>query len=177
MHFMNHELHQHIGQEIKKIKKKNLEYRLDKACGGQQYVSLFLDSKDRKNAMCKVDAMLIYNNQIQVIIEIEESGLNPTKICGKYLASELSGFYERGDEKKIPFCDNPSFIQIIDITGRIGERYSKKDQAKKIEKKIQEKCKTGKIKQYYIFCIDGKDDKQGTKDFIKCLKNIIVNLA
>jgi len=173
---MQHELHLCIGKILSKIKKTDLEVKRDKACGGDQYISLFLDSKDRKNAICKVDALLIYKNQIQVIIEIEESGLNPTKICGKYLTSELSEFYERGDDKNIRFAEWPTFIQIVDTKGVNESKFSKKEQVSKIESKILDKCNTGKIKEYRLFCINGKKDRKGIKVFSDSLNNILSKL-
>jgi hypothetical protein len=35
--------------------------------------------------MCDVDLIIVLENQVRVIVEIEESGFLPTKICAKFL--------------------------------------------------------------------------------------------
>lgn len=131
---MEHKLHKKIGVALSKIKADQIV--LDEACGGQQQISLFMEKvKNRQNRICKVDAAIIQKDTIKVIVEIEESGFNPTKICGKYLTSVLSERYIR-DNENIPLSNKEVlFIQIINATNFTPE---KKEQMHLISNRLKQ---------------------------------------
>ncbi len=163
----NHPLHLKIGEKLESL--FNLPHYIlliDPACGGHQYISLFINKMNRENAMCKVDAMIVKDTNILAIIEIEESGLNPTKICGKYLAAALSKFYIHNGVK-YSLSKDTAFFQIIDISKLNKQNTSKKEQTKYIEKSIQSINSTGIIKNYSIDCIDGNDDEITLSKIVK----------
>ncbi|MDR2860935.1 MAG: hypothetical protein LBV07_00045 [Syntrophobacterales bacterium] len=77
-----HPFHKKIGSELQKIKelKSNYCVILDEACDDnrkekRKQISLFVDKKNRKNNLCKVDAIIIKQNDnaVKIIIEIDES--------------------------------------------------------------------------------------------------------
>ena len=97
------------------------EILLSGECGGIHNLPLFIsnnpyDKKGNETELCNVDAIIKTNETIRIIIEIEESGFLPTKICGKYLTSNLAKYYQYKKEERI-FLDfsNIVFIQILDM--------------------------------------------------------------
>ncbi|MCX7861630.1 MAG: hypothetical protein N2449_01385, partial [Bacteroidales bacterium] len=95
-------LHQSIGNslinQINQWNNNNLTIILDKACGGTQNVQLFLyPNKTFGNKVCQVDILILENDEIQVIIEIEESEITPVKILGKFFASAIAKYYIHED--------------------------------------------------------------------------------
>ena len=90
-----HPLHREIGMALKNYF-DNQGLILDPACGGNQNIPLFLKGqKSNKTEICNVDAAIIRNNKVKVIIEIEESTITPTQICGKLLTSILAKNYKK----------------------------------------------------------------------------------
>jgi hypothetical protein len=101
-----HPLREKIGCLLDKFKSRhtNTKVFLDEACSGinksKQQISLFAgDVKNKKSRLCKVDAMIVKDGYCKIVVEIEESGFIPTKICGKYLTTALSTHYLRDNEK------------------------------------------------------------------------------
>jgi len=85
-----------MGDILRDLLKDEKEIVLlrDKACGGNQHIPLFCTSeKSRETEYCNVDMMILKNDKIKVIVEIEESNVKPTQICGKLLTSALSRFF------------------------------------------------------------------------------------
>ncbi|MDR2796983.1 MAG: hypothetical protein LBB80_01430 [Treponema sp.] len=167
-------LHKKTGDILKNLEKNlKIDVVLDKACGigktgKSQNIPLFLkkeEIKSNETEICDVDAMVIKNNEIKIIIEIEESGFLPTKIYGKYMASNLAEYYAHDTlENEILEIkkSNVLFIQIIDTKG-LESISSKPEQFKNIEKSINNLIKTvkdagislGCIKEYKLLQIDG----------------------
>ena len=88
---MSHPLHIAIAASIKQHLGELGELLCDPACGGKQHLPLFVGTrKGRDTRMCCVDLLVILSGKIRVIVEIEESGFHPTKICGKFLQSVLA---------------------------------------------------------------------------------------
>jgi hypothetical protein len=79
---------------------------------------LFAGDKRRNSEIyCNVDALILKQGRISVVIEVEESGIRPTKICGKFLTSALSTTHIHGtkDAKPVHFADRTLFVQILRI--------------------------------------------------------------
>jgi hypothetical protein len=165
---LEHPLHKAVGNLLNEFADKNgFEPRLDPACGnnkksGKQHIPLFLSSKALDTRLCCVDAMLLKDGKVIVVIEIEESNIKPTQICGKYLTTALSRVYHHKNEPKPIILEKNSvnFIQVLDISSP-----HKKEQAKNIEVAIDGKG-YGCIKKYDIIHIDKKE-----KGYIKDLEN------
>ncbi len=134
-------------------------------CGGTHNIPLFC-SKEKANSTeyCNVDLLILKNEKIKVIIEIEESGIIPNKICGKFLTSALSSYYihESENNRPIDMDNSVAFIQILD-TSKLEESTSKKGQFANIEKSIQNviPVKGNKIDRYRLFFGDSSDFNDG----------------
>jgi hypothetical protein len=171
-----HELHKYIGDELEKnfqIGKCNVHR--DPACDGNELITLFItEKKSRKNGLCKVDALITKDDKVKVIIEIEESGFSPTKICGKYLTSALAKSYidAKGSEKVLN-SKSVLFIEVIDISKLLKDIMKKENSLKKeqldlLKEEITEMNKRigyGCIKEYKLVYFD--DDKE------KCMNDLI----
>jgi len=73
----------------------------DEACGGDQHISLFYDEeKSRAAWYCDVDMLVLKENKVRAIIEIEESNVKPTQICGEFLTSALARYYIHENKEK-----------------------------------------------------------------------------
>jgi hypothetical protein len=98
---MSHLLHTQIGKLIEEALKdiKGLKIVKDPACCREgetalQQIPLFCKNlKNRKTRYCCVDLLILQDNKIRVIVEIEESDIKPTQVCGKFLTSALSTYY------------------------------------------------------------------------------------
>jgi hypothetical protein len=159
-----HPLHKAVGNLLKEFADKHkLETRLDPACGinksGKQHIPLFLGAKSSSTRLCCVDAMLLKNGEVAAVIEIEESNIKPTQICGKYMTTALSKKYihknESLDMKDI------SFIQILDIGSP-----RKREQAENINSLTQKDFRCGCVKNYHLICVDWEEHHD-----MECLKN------
>jgi hypothetical protein len=184
-------LHKKIGDVLKNMEKVlGMDVILDKECGigkinKKQQIPLFIKKpKGNGTEICNVDAMIIKDNKIRIIIEIEESDNKPTQICGKYLTSNLAEFYAHdtlGKGKEINI-DKSSvlFIQIID-TKSLKKGSNKPIQFDHIEIAINNliytaetaKIDHGCIKNYKLIKIDGNNLSQDI--LFDEFKNIIKN--
>jgi len=156
----------HIIRKYNKIKSGG-KYFLSGECGGNHNLPLFIrndtnDTTGNATELCNVDAIIKTSDAIGIIIEIEESGYLPTKICGKYLTSNLAKYYQYKKIDYIPFDSlNISFIQIIDMRKQSKE---KEEQFRHIEKAIKNLINVaekggfehGCIKEYNIVLINAK---------------------
>lgn len=134
-----HPLHRIVGQCISSCRFPSCKIIKDPACGGQQNIPLFC-SKDKSNKTeyCNIDLLILEDSKIRVIIEIEETDITPTQICGKFLTSALSSYFIHESENNNPIrmSDSVSFIQILN-TSRLKEGTAKPDQWKNLEKSIR----------------------------------------
>ena len=123
---MSHELHVKVAELFeRKIRNKNGVILLkDQACQGKQQNSLFITKKDRKEIICKVDLLIIKDLKIRVIIEVDESNIIPTKICGKFLTSALSKRYIR-NQVEYEMNEKVFFLQILSDMGLNSKKNSK----------------------------------------------------
>lgn len=124
---MAHPLHEIIGECVNSSEFPNCKIVKSQDCGGHQDVPLFCSKdKSRETRYCLVDLLMMQDNTIRVIIEIEESDVKPTQICGKFLASALASYYIHlsQDNHPIEMGDSVLFIQVLD-TSKLEENTSK----------------------------------------------------
>jgi hypothetical protein len=166
---VEHPLHKVVGELLEEFaKKNNFLARLDDACGGDQHIPLFLDSKSNENSLCKVDAMLLKKvndkKEVVAVIEIEESGFIPTKICGKYLTTALSTLYDHEKDGSIVLKPKSiKFIQIVD-TSSLESNSDIPEKLRKIGDSIQNNYLCGCVGSYDILLVNYNDlkDRLGT---------------
>ena len=157
----NNLIHKKVGEIFKKVVPANSDFKLllDKACGGNQRIPLFYTSrKSRHTEYCNVDLLILKHNKIKVIVEIEESNVKPTQICGKFLTSALSCYYIHESEanKPVEKADSVLFIQIVDTSKLVKNKTAKYTQWKALEKSINQilPIKDGKIMSYKLLTTD-----------------------
>ena len=115
---------------------------LDTACGGDHRVSLFMgDQKGLENKVCDVDALIVRDRQVRLIVEIEESNIKPTQVCGKFLTLALAGFYSYRDRKCA--LHEVTFVQVLSSAALDTERTRKRLQVEQIAGRLQEFCRAG----------------------------------
>ena|GEM_PF-6094092 len=72
--------------------------------------------------LCCVDAIILQGEHrrqtIRAIVEIEESGFHPTKVCGKFMTSALAlGFvHESTKDEMVEMGKSVLFLQILDMS-------------------------------------------------------------
>jgi hypothetical protein len=129
-------LHEKIGNLISNYIENKDDLLKDPACGGEQHIPLFHNqAKSRAAEYCNVDLAIIKNKKIKIIIEIEESNVKPTQICGKFLTSALSKYYIHQNEN-YPLDPNVTFIQIVDDS-KLQEDTQKYTQLKALQQSIR----------------------------------------
>jgi hypothetical protein len=183
---MNHPLHMTMGDLMSKIlqgikSREDIEIVKDPACESKreskekQHIPLFRSEKHEKaGKYCNVDMLILKKRKIKIIVEIEESNVKPTQICGKYLTSALSKYFiHKKQNVQCPMDKPVLFIQILD-TSKLSERSAKRDQWERIEESIRTINGINEI-QYKLFSGESKDftGKTGqeleklVKDFLK----------
>jgi hypothetical protein len=109
-----HPLHRLIGEIIAAAPIPDGKVILDAACGGKQNIQLFCaDNATNRTRYCKVDAAVLKNNQVKVILEIEESDIRPVALCGKAFISALASYFIHR-KVKYPMAERAFFVQVID---------------------------------------------------------------
>lgn len=174
---MSHKLHQQIGKLIEDVVKnfKGLTIFKDPACcgGGEkelQHIPLFCkDVKNRGTRYCCVDMLILQGEKVRIIVEIEESDIKPTQVCGKFLSSALSNYYiHDNDGTPKEMAESVAFIQVLD-SSKLKDRSAKLDQFSHLEKSIQDILPlTGsRVKKYELFTGTKDDCFDEMIDFIK----------
>ncbi len=89
--------------------------------------------------MCCVDLLILNSGKIRGIVEIEESGFIPTKLCGKLLQAALASHFihDSHPEGPIPYAEQVSFIQVIDSSKFLKPGSRKDAQAEVIRRPRQ----------------------------------------
>jgi len=116
-----------------------------------QRIQLFCkNEKSHKSCVCYVDAVVLLNEQVKVIVEIEESDIRPVHLCGKVFVSALAThFIHRQDCYRM--ADRVFFVQVIDTSSK-SETASKLPQCRNLEPLIQGFLRAGNVNiQYDIF--------------------------
>jgi len=134
----------------------------DKACGGKQRIPLFcVAEKSRTTEYCNVDLLVLRGNKIRIIVEIEESNVKPTQICGKFLTSALAKYYIHNSKRNEPIEMDGSvtFIQVVDTSKLVKDKTSKFKQWKALEESINRviPLKNSRITSYRLLSTDELD--------------------
>jgi len=116
---MSHPLHNAIGQLLRTcVPEENLI--LDPACGGDQNIPLFIsETRSRATEYCDVDALILKDGQIKIIVEIDESNRKPTQVAGKFLTSAMATHYIHDSVIGPPVAKHDAvwFLQVLSTTG------------------------------------------------------------
>jgi hypothetical protein len=81
-----------------------------------QSIPLFCKpEKSESSRFCSVDMIVVKDKSVKVIMEIEESGIKPSKICGKLLTSALSEFFIHGEDpnERVRVTSPLLFVQVL----------------------------------------------------------------
>jgi hypothetical protein len=161
---MDHPLHLAVAEEVRKRLDRRFEIVRDLACGGSQQLPLFVGQrKARDTRMCCVDLLVLQSGTVQVIVEIEESGFLPTKICGKFLQAAFATHFihDSRTDATLPYADEVLFIQVLDGSKCLKPGTRKDSQAELIEQPIQGILPLGGITEYRLAFVSGKGDQRG----------------
>jgi hypothetical protein len=111
-----HPLHEAVGDILRSVEIERPELRmlLDNACGGKgQQIRLFGDEPvGNSSCLAWVDAAIVFNDEIKVVIEIEETNVRPLYLCGKVFATALCNYSSRNGTRT-PLAASMLFIQVI----------------------------------------------------------------
>ena len=131
-----HPLHKLIAKIILETELPGAHPVLGKDCGGDQQIQLFCNGQAaRATRFCSVDAAVLKDGEVKIIIEIEESDIRPTALCGKvFVSAHASHFIHRG--KSYPIAAHASFMQVID-TRKLSPRSSKLTQCSHLTELIR----------------------------------------
>jgi hypothetical protein len=122
-------LHIAIGNILRSTKLPNTDVLLDSACGGNEHIRFYgKEPPGRNTCMVWVDAAIILNGKIKIVVEIEESNIRPLHLCGKVLATAVSQYYS-GQHGHVPLSSSLMFIQVF-IKQSEREDWSKLDQCR-----------------------------------------------
>jgi hypothetical protein len=159
---ITHSEHVLVADAIEKALPPGYKLIRDEACGGKQHIPLFsCEKRSRKTEFCNVDLLILKGDKINTIIEIEESNVKPTQICGKFLTSALCKYciHDSLSGNLIEMDIAVTFIQIVDSSTGDKAFSAKPEQWKAIENSIREilPLKGTRIKEYYLFSINELD--------------------
>lgn len=161
---MGHPLHEAVADTIAKVLDQEIELVRDPACRGEQQLPLFVGKrKARDTRMCCVDLLLLIGGHVRGIVEIEESGFLPTKICGKFLQAALADHFIHDTRKEgpVPYGEHVLFVQVLDASGCLKDGSRKEQQANLIEANIRGLLPLRGLSDYRLFFVDGADDQVG----------------
>jgi hypothetical protein len=153
-----HALHRAVGMLMDKVCAPGIEILKDSACESLdtksvQRLPLFCaKEKRRSNQFCNVDMLVIQDSRVKVILEIEESGIKPSKICGKLLTSSLSRYFihERYQNRPIPLANRVLFVQVV-RNPRKSESKSMKAQWMNLAASLKQLAPIGTVTDYEFF--------------------------
>lgn len=178
---MEHPLHLTIGEIINSNKFPGCKIVKDPACGGNQNIPLFCENgKSNETEYCNVDILILKKDKIQVIIEIDESTRTPTQICGKFLTSVLSSYYNHTLEKNkhVEMSDSCNFVQIV--KNPLQKNSSRPEKWEYLEKSIKSisPIKNSKIKSYHLIYgnIQNFENSKSKEclQLIKCINEALI---
>jgi hypothetical protein len=163
---MHHPLHFAVAEALQRRLAGRGELIRDTACGGSQHLPLFVGpTKGFDTRLCDVDLIIISENQVRVIVEIEESGFLPTKICGKFLQSAIAThlIHNSRPVRTLPYGKQVLFVQVLDGSKIRMQGTRKVLQSQLIERKINSMlpCMGSGITNYRLFFVQGIHDEAG----------------
>jgi hypothetical protein len=90
-----HPLHIAIGDSLRSIERPDTEVWLDAACGGQGCQIRLYSSEPVAASSCLawVDAAIVVDGEIKIVLEIEESNVRPLYLCGKVFATSVGRIF------------------------------------------------------------------------------------
>lgn len=159
-----HPLHQAVANALQQRLDDRFCLQKDEACGGDQYLPLFIGTeKGRTTRMCCADLLILADGKVRGIVEIEESGFLPTKIYGKFLQAALATHFiqESQPEGPMPYAEEVFFIQVLDGSKCLKTGTRKDAQAQLIEQEIRNLLPLRGITEYSLFFVSGQNDKAG----------------
>lgn len=160
---MNHPLHVAVAEAIARRLGSQYELLRDAACGGAQHLSLFAGPrKGLDTRLCDVDALVVSEGIVRAVIEVEESGFIPTKICGKFFQAALAPHFihESRSERLLPLTD-AAFVQVLDGSKCLPRGSRKGVQGQMIAELIQRRLPLGGIRDYRLKFVSGASDVVG----------------
>ena len=130
----DHPLHKWVRDEVAKLAiGEEFEVREDPACsmiatthGTKKTLPLYIDHGPPENRvpvnLCWLDILIIGRKTqlVEVLIEIEESGVGPSEVCGKYLTSALATYYHDG-KNSFHVARDALFIQVVKVKSGDGD--------------------------------------------------------
>jgi hypothetical protein len=127
--------------------------------------------------MCCVDLLVIQSGTVRAIVEIEESGFLPTKICGKFLQAALATHFihDSRAEAAIPYADEVLFIQVLDGSKCLKPGTRKDLQAELIERQIRGMLPLRGITAYRLVIISGESDQRGLSSVGETIASALPN--
>lgn len=163
-----HKLHQVVGKIITRNfgKYAKLDYACCKSEDFKRQLPLFSSEEtSRETQLCKVDIILVSEDKVKVVIEIEESGRIPTKICGKFLTTGLAKLYKPHKGSILLLASPLLFIQVLSSKG-IPKKSSIPNQLHNIEMAMRKINNVDGRQMYYLLFAGDPDtfeSKQGGK--------------
>lgn len=153
---MSHPLHLCIGNFLRNIVIPiDCKLLLAPECGGNHNLPLFCCPKrSNETEYCNVDMLLLKDNRVRLILEIEESGFLPTKICGKFLTSVLSTNLIHDLVGVSDMSIESTFIQVMDSC-KFPAGTSKLKQARMLESSLQSILPIRSFTMYRMFDFAG----------------------
>ncbi|NLE98805.1 MAG: hypothetical protein GX596_12595 [Propionibacterium sp.] len=101
---------------------------------------------------------------MKVIVEIEESDLKPTKICGKFLQAALATHFIHDSQvnRVLPYDERVLFVEVIDGSKCLKPHTRQKARGELIESEIQKLVPLdGRgITHYRLFFVGGEGGEQ-----------------
>jgi len=121
--------------------------------------------KARDTRTCCVDLLVLSRGRVRTILEIEESGFLPTKICGKFLQAAIATHFIFGSpqERVVPFAASVLFVQVLDASKCLVKGTRKDAQADLIAQEIRWRLPlvASSIGDYRLLFVNGAQDKDG----------------
>ncbi len=180
MNEKKHPLHLAVAKAIAQRLPSHIQHLRDPACGGEQYLPLFVGTeKSRATRMCCVDLLILASGQVRGIVEIEESGFHPTKLCGKFLQAALAECFIHDNQGKspLPYAKNVFFLQVLDGSKCLKPGTGKDAQGAIIEQEIRRLLPLRGITDYRLFFVYGKDDQAGLNKVGEAVSNFLEKTA
>lgn len=163
---MSHRLHKAVADALGTAVSDHYTVLKDPACGGDQHLPLFLHKeKSRAHKLCNVDALVLLDGRLKVIVEIEETNIKPTQICGKFLTSALAQYFTHANTHDTPIekADAVLFLQVVDST-KLKDKSRKIKQFAFLEESIRtllSGIQTSHITDYHLIPVKGCEDQKG----------------
>jgi hypothetical protein len=152
---IEHKLHQVVGDIVVRNfgEKVKLDFACCKSSDSRKQLPLFSsEDTSRETQLCKVDMLIVSENKVKVVLEIEESGRIPTKICGKFLTTGLAKLYKPHKGNALLLASPLLFIQVLSSAG-IPDKSSIPNQLCNIERAMRKISNVDGRQMYYLLFV------------------------